>query len=165
MKPSPHHRHCQCCGRLIGAKTGTIAHHGYQRPGHGWQTGSCPGAKYLPFEQNRDRLGWMIDSMRDFEAREVANIAAIGAEARPVFHSIRNRRDPRNPTELRITRATWDEVFKEHEWHFRSYSLYDFDRLKADKLRSLDRQLKCLRDDIATQQARYDAWKPTEIAA
>ena len=29
--------------------------HGYERPGHGWQTGSCMGAKNLPFEVDRDR--------------------------------------------------------------------------------------------------------------
>ena len=41
---------CQICGRQILAKNGKIAHHGYRRPGVGWQTGSCEGARCLPLE-------------------------------------------------------------------------------------------------------------------
>jgi hypothetical protein len=51
---------CQCCGRRILAKRGLIAHHGYTRPGQGWQTASCMGAGYVPFAFGRDRLGDMI---------------------------------------------------------------------------------------------------------
>jgi hypothetical protein len=47
---------CQCCGRRILAKRGLIAHHGYTRPGQGWQTASCMGAGYVPFAFGRDRL-------------------------------------------------------------------------------------------------------------
>lgn len=55
---------CQCCGRGIFAQTGTIAHHGYERPGTGWQTASCMGAKHLPFEVSRDRLGDLIERLK-----------------------------------------------------------------------------------------------------
>lgn len=48
--------HCQICAREIKARTGVIAHHGYQRPGNGWQTSSCLGARYLPYEESRDRI-------------------------------------------------------------------------------------------------------------
>lgn len=48
---------CQICGREIKANTGLIAHHGYQRPYQaGYQTASCAGAKYLPYEKSCDRL-------------------------------------------------------------------------------------------------------------
>src|SRR4051812_8673701 len=62
---------CQCCGRRIFAETGTIAHHGYQRPGEGWQTSSCYGAKELPFEVSRDRLGQMIKDLRTGLANQI----------------------------------------------------------------------------------------------
>lgn len=49
---------CQICGRLhlptLGE--GMIAHHGYERPGLGWQTASCEGAWQLPFEVGCDAL-------------------------------------------------------------------------------------------------------------
>jgi len=54
---------CQCCGRQIEAKRGNIAHHGYQRPGQGWQTSSCIGAMFPPFQVSRDRLGYLIDQV------------------------------------------------------------------------------------------------------
>jgi len=56
--------HCQICAREIKANTGTIAHHGYQRPGNGWQTASCMGAKYLPYEQSRDRIPAVIEAYK-----------------------------------------------------------------------------------------------------
>lgn len=52
---------CQICAREIKAQTGLIAHHGYQRPGFGWQTASCDGAKQLPYEVSRDFIPVVIE--------------------------------------------------------------------------------------------------------
>lgn len=54
---------CQICGRVIKANTGLIAHHGYRRPGNGWQTASCMGAKYKPYEISCDRIPQAIESV------------------------------------------------------------------------------------------------------
>ena len=54
---------CQICGREIKAKGGVIAHHGYTRPGDGWQTASCFGARYQPYEQGCDAIAAAIDSV------------------------------------------------------------------------------------------------------
>lgn len=51
---------CQICARDIKANTGIIAHHGYLRPGTGWQTASCDGAKHLPYEVSRDFIPVVI---------------------------------------------------------------------------------------------------------
>lgn len=53
--------HCQICARhilLLKNKSDqqVIAHHGYQRPGEGWQTASCFGARELPYEVSCDAL-------------------------------------------------------------------------------------------------------------
>lgn len=50
LKMTDHATTCQICGRPIKANTGKIAHHGYRRPGDGWQTSSCYGARHLPYE-------------------------------------------------------------------------------------------------------------------
>jgi len=71
---------CQCCGRQIFAQTGTIAHHGYERPGYGWQTASCMGAKYLPFEVDRARLADLIVSLQQMIDDTKESIKAIKAE-------------------------------------------------------------------------------------
>jgi len=47
---------CQICGRAVKSKNGVIAHHGFKRPGQGWQTASCYGAKYRPYEVAKDAL-------------------------------------------------------------------------------------------------------------
>ena len=54
--------HCQICGRAIKANTGLIAHHGYRRPGQGWQTSSCMGARFRPYEVACDALPPAIQS-------------------------------------------------------------------------------------------------------
>lgn len=41
---------CGACMGSVKAGKGRIAHHGYKRPGHGWQTTSCMGARMLPWE-------------------------------------------------------------------------------------------------------------------
>ncbi len=65
---------CQICGRAIKSAKGLIAHHGYQRPGGGWQTGSCYGARHLPYEVSCDLLPLAI---RAVEARRTACAKAL----------------------------------------------------------------------------------------
>lgn len=52
---------CQICGRAVKSKKGVIAHHGYKRPHEGWQTKSCLGARYLPYELSCDRIPAVIE--------------------------------------------------------------------------------------------------------
>lgn len=66
---------CQICGRPILAKTGKIAHHGYKRPGNGWQTQSCMGAKHLPYEQSCDLIPEAIKMAETFIVARTAWIA------------------------------------------------------------------------------------------
>lgn len=62
---------CQICGRAIKAKNGFIAHHGYRRPGTGWQTASCMGAKFRPYEVACDALPIAIKSASAYRANQV----------------------------------------------------------------------------------------------
>ena len=72
---------CQCCGRQIFAQRGKIAHHGYERPGYGWQTASCMGALYLPFEVARERLADLIVALKQHDRRHCKEtIGKIKAE-------------------------------------------------------------------------------------
>lgn len=61
MKSSSTVTTCQICARAIKANTGYIAHHGYTRPGNGWQTSSCMGAQQLPYEVSRDYIPVVIE--------------------------------------------------------------------------------------------------------
>jgi hypothetical protein len=94
---------CQCCGRQIFAQRGKIAHHGYERPGYGWQTASCMGALYAPFEVFRDRLADLIVSLnhalddakgtlRAIKAEKVKLAFSVDTECEPYFDGTYGRR-------------------------------------------------------------------------
>lgn len=55
---------CQICQRPTFCKSGVIAHHGYQRPGYGYQTSSCPGARYAALEIACDRIPTVVAGLR-----------------------------------------------------------------------------------------------------
>jgi len=70
---------CQICGRIIKAPAGVIAHHGYKRPGGGWQTSSCMGAKHLAYELSCDRIAAAIQSVQAFVEIESRNLSDLNS--------------------------------------------------------------------------------------
>jgi hypothetical protein len=158
---------CQCCGGLYLANLGTVAHHGYRRPGDGWQTASCAGAKELPFEVSRDCLGNLIDDRVGWERNAVADRAAIAEERRPIVLKFsprdaqRDSRGNRPTVSVTVTRETFHAVWREHLRDFTFYSWNDFDAVKDYDLQRRDRDIRGVREDIKAQQARFDAWKQT----
>ena len=125
---------CQICGRLIGAKRGRIAHHGYQRP-HNWhsQTASCMGAKHLPFEVSRERLGDLLKLLESDIITYRAQIEAIERNETSLELSAPTAWDRARhmhrwtPT----TAATFAAVFEQHRPHLHMYSIYTWDKLRA----------------------------------
>ena len=85
---------CQCCGRQIFAQRGKIAHHGYERPGYGWQTASCMGALYMPFEVDRARLADLIVSLRHAIDDTKESIKSIKAEKVKLPFSVETACEP-----------------------------------------------------------------------
>jgi hypothetical protein len=162
--------HCQCCGRAILANLGTIAHHGYERPGHGWQTGSCMGAKRLPFESDRTALGEMIKFLRDRLARNEKHRAAIKSEKLPIVFNYESQLiGPsrwQQPSRFKwpVVKRSFDvsresfEAFKAGPGSNSTYGIYDFDAYKARHVEGLSRSIQNLRDHIAEEQKRYDSW-------
>lgn len=159
---------CQCCGRKHLANTGVIAHHGYQRPGGGWQTASCWGARVMPFEVSRDRLGELLGYLEQHKTRLIDHRNAIEAEtvSLPLSYSDYSAKADaygRRPSiDIKVTRETFDAVRKEHADGFRrSIHHHDFDSVKEDALKYSDREIKNIKDEINFQQKRYDGWKKT----
>lgn len=163
---------CQCCGGRFLANTGTMAHHGYKRPGSGWQTASCSGAKALPFEVSRESLGAMIEGLRVWEKEATGARNYVHDERMPVALTYTDKREPtprdRSPPKkiVRVTRETFNAVRKdvEAEQSFGTFSAYgwtSFDKVKEDDVVYRERQIAGVRDEIAFHQARYDGWKQT----
>jgi hypothetical protein len=158
--------HCQCCGRAILAKRGTIAYHGYERPAHGWQTGSCPGAKALPFEVSRTTLGSMIDGWRlELEWKQRLH-SEIAAEKRYVVLTIEDRtrtnRHGNYPKErIEVVRYNFDAKKAENSEQFLINGYDSFDQVKQQELAQVEHEIAQITRAIEEQQARYDGWKQT----
>ncbi len=158
---------CQCCGGLYLANLGTVAHHGYRRPGQGWQTASCAGAKELPFEVSRDCLGNLITGLKSWEASAVADRKAVEDDVKPVVLRYKDPADPvdswgkRPVRSFEVTSTTFAEAWAEKTDIFKSYGWTDFGHLKAKDLADKDRAIAGVRREIKEQQARFDGWKRT----
>ncbi len=52
---------CPCCFRQIAVRNDKMVHHGFERPGYGYQTQSCWGIRFAPLETSLEGLSWLID--------------------------------------------------------------------------------------------------------
>lgn len=171
---------CQICGRNILANKGSIAHHGYQRPGDGWQTDSCAGAKELPFEVSRDVLLVEIEFARNYAIMRAEQAKAIRAETSPIAIKyqvlVRDEERKRSGWEDRllrdVTRANFDakkietpEAFEgqkgEYDRETYKYAPFTFDVALERVVHPIDYDVKKTTQYADDQQARYDAWKQT----
>lgn len=156
---------CQVCANAILANKGVIAHHGYQRPGHGWQTDSCMGARELPYEVSRDTLGVWIVVLEGFEARTLGRIADIANERAPIQRSVGSGKyDFKGKETQRVfsfTRETF-EAIKEAEKRFFIHSYgATFDSYKEQDRRAVESELRLLRLDLTDARKRFAAWTLT----
>jgi hypothetical protein len=156
--------HCQCCGRSILAKGGLIAHHGYERPGTGWQTSSCPGARKDPWEVSRSALGRMIEGLRNsIDAMRKAR-AAVEAEQQPVTFSYieYGKAGARTSKTLTFTRDTFDAEIRNSTYRMGYYGDdATFDGFKKRDLRDRAGRLRMQVEFLAECEVRYAGWKQT----
>lgn len=165
---------CQCCAKKYLANTGLMAHHGYERPGGGWQTSSCFGARHLPFEVSRDTLGDMIVSLkiqRDRlivlrqEASDEKHPLKISYEdyAQPKVWDALRRRNAYPTVDVEFTRATFAAQMDAHKVGLTRYGrqVGSFDERKASDLAARDSQIKRVNTDIHDSQKRFDGWTQT----
>lgn len=160
---------CQICGRGILAETGVIAHHGYERPGDGYQTASCPGARELPFEADRAALGLYIEALKASKASAEEALVRVTEETTALVwkyddHSIpRKRWEPQATKTVIVTRETWAEHHAEAMGTGQAGLLRNvtFDNLKSAKMGELRQKIKYLGDAIVQQTKRFDAWVKT----
>jgi len=178
-----HEMTCQVCARGIMANTGLIAHHGYQRPGEGWQTASCSGAKELPFEVSRDALAEEIVHAREYAKMRAAFAADVRAEKAPVSLKysvlIESTRTPYySPSRFEdrvlagVTRENFEakkvecpEAFKE-KYGRRNPKTYGHDPFTFEDsmdqfVRPIERDAEETAKYADRQQARYDGWSQT----
>ncbi|MDE2096554.1 MAG: hypothetical protein KGL39_04850 [Patescibacteria group bacterium] len=182
-------RTCQICGRPIFAELGLIAHHGYERPGEGWQTESCIGARELPFETSRDVLGNHIVALENaLEVLEASRATCCadgfplrveweGKEIKPGDEGYRVGRHSYHRHTITFLRETFDVVTREtthaldffHESYDARFTANvagmtrgEFDFWKFRELLDYDRKIDRQRREIRRQRRRFAEWKKTE---
>jgi len=170
---------CQICGRPILAETGRIAHHGYQRPGTGWQTESCAGALELPYEVSRDVILKLIPTAIEREKNQAAFIKRLRNEETPIIATfeIGERWNSTRQTKLvTFNRETFPYAYYFAPNAFQSGrvnddgTVYDYDKRKAvpafdyflDKAVGwAETELRQMKDWRKYLEKRRDAWKIT----
>lgn len=131
---------CGCCFREIavvgGVPTGRMAHHGYERPGDGFQTASCPGTMFMPLETTDDGPRHMAGAMRRLLA---ATEAAL--ERAPALTSLMisvYERGQRVRKEITPEMKDWRRAYDAHVGRLRgeivgiSASIVHFDKVVAE---------------------------------
>ena len=177
---------CQICDRAIKANTGVIAHHGYQRPGEGWQTASCPGARALPYEVDRTILGKEVDMLDRLCQKHRATILGIQDESLPtalcfkVYDRQAIKRDSRYttkgdwvPVTLVVTRDTLHDLITACEAQFSDFKRYQlpsyprgyahgehytFEQAQQHNIARVQRDLTSVRDLYDYQMKRDIQW-------
>jgi hypothetical protein len=149
---------CQCCGRQIEAERGKIAHHGYTRPRLGWQTSSCVGAQFPPYQLSRDRLGWMIETLikPDLE-RQSETLAKIDAGQVTMVQGPEVRRDKSDP----MYRANDTTTHRHNPMIGRDHP--EFERYLKLARASTESMIRLLTSELRDQQKRFDSWVLTKV--
>jgi hypothetical protein len=129
--------HCQICARPIKANTGRIALHGYQRPGHGWQTASCYGARCQPYEVANDALLTYAKMLLGIAAARTDEIGRLQAPDATFMYG----RFGRNKREFGPT----DPLYQ---------------RRKEERIRALEGERRQILAEAARANERYAAWTP-----
>lgn len=104
---------CQICGRKIEYKRGWIAHHGYTRPSHGWQTSSCYGAKYKSYEESWLAIPGALQGCEEFKARQEEYLIEL-REKPPVSFSVIETRRERMGYGRREEYRVWYSIWRGH---------------------------------------------------
>lgn len=143
---------CQICGRPVKSKTGVIAHHGYKRPGNGWQTSSCMGARHLPYEVSCDLIPEAIEAVKSFIER--TTLAIEDMKVNP-------------PAELPYTRGSWNKettmIQRPADFKvdgYKSSRFGSYDTLFHSRIYDMEVTIRFANGDLKFMEERLANWKP-----
>lgn len=133
-------RSCACCFRRIAVTDSVrMAHHGYQRPGDGQQTASCPGIQFPPLEVS---------------SRGLEHILHMNREALRRCTATYEKRD--SWTRLYLTRGRkLVEITPE---------MPEWPQAKRSSIARLQQQIHYLEKEVSKLEALLENWKPQETA-
>lgn len=131
---------CACCDRAIAVVGGTMAHHGYERPGNGWQTQSCAGVRFPPIEVSSAGLKWLIENQEE-----------------ALKHTIKLREEKGSLEKLHIRIAGEPATITRESSRWKSA----FQRYEAQ----LDHDIASIPHELERLRKRLADWKPEVVSA
>ncbi len=149
---------CQICGRGILSNTGSVAHHGYERPGMGYQTDSCPGARHLPIEADTAVLAEHIENQIKYLEGMYTRLADINAEAVSygVEYQVYNRNTYKYDVKcVYVNRENFDAKKAETPEAF-GYRKNTFEEVKSMAIAKQEHAIRGQESYITFQQGRLD---------
>ncbi len=119
VNPNKIMRTCGVCFRRIALAGTTMAHHGYKRPGSGWQTASCPGIRFRPLEVSSEGLEWLIATLAAQLSTSERALAAA-----PELTSL-NKLESRGAGKTSLVKINkgepeWASAYRWHVWELES---------------------------------------------
>ena len=155
--------HCQICGRAIRAGNGLIAHHGYTRPGNGWQTKSCFGARYRPYEVACDALVPAIESISRYLGQTQATLDDLMTDPPATIEHVRYRYDRvrrgfNNPREAWT--ADRPDGFDPHNPGIRANMPKTYEYAFATRTSGLRGNIRSATESLAAFHKRLADWRP-----
>ena len=153
---------CQVCGRAIKANTGLIAHHGYKRPYDGWQTASCEGARYVPYEVSCDRLREVVGMVKNYIASQEE--ALVGFEASPPQTIIVYERRSSWGTEEKTEYTKPDDFdVKDRGYSYRSRIPRTYENAYSNRKYDYERNIRAAKVDLSIMERRLNEWKAIAV--
>lgn len=176
--------HCQICGRAIrtvvgygstgatdtdmaAGRTDRIAHHGYQRPyKQGWQTGSCFGARWRPYEVACDALPPAIKGVESYIANQQTGLAKFMLEPPAKLQYDKSRGGFRGKSEMIDVPKPDGFVFDENKKSFQMTDRHSYEALYLGQRAGYLSNIKLAEMDLAAMQKRLADWvAPTQAVA
>jgi hypothetical protein len=148
---------------MICSKSGVIAHHGYTRPGEGWQTASCEGTHHSPLEVTNALLVATIASCEARVEETRRQIANVRADSAPVVVTIQAHWNEKRfaPYVYRFTAETYAEVAAASEG--RLSDRVTFADRKSHYLSEIEGWQRNRRAFLAELRKRNENWKQKRV--
>lgn len=161
--------HCQICGRTIktlkgypkvanaddAGLTDVIAHHGYKRPhNEGWQSASCFGARWRPYEVACDAIPAAIKAVETHLANRIEILANWIAKPPLEIHCERRDAYGQVKEKWTVTKPDNFDVHARSSCMPKSYSVEYVGR--RYRFEGIVRQAE---NDLGALKARLKGWK------
>lgn len=170
-RTATHTGECGVCERAftVDPKTNVLALHGFERPGHGYIVGKCPGRGMLPVELSTATIELVRDiakaSAEDHEAaierwsERSESVLSVFFERKKKGYHLLNRKS-----------ASYHDLFELIEIKRGDPAGFDhddrrpsFDELLATKLKAAEFAAKVARETEARAERRLTEWAPKPL--